>query len=157
MDLPEEPSTWDSGYTGVADPKDQPGGIISVLEATASDFSKMEADTRAQEATDQERYEEDVSDNEIEKAGRTKEVEMKENERKRLADNINAMSKQKKHTADELEATEIYEKDLQPACVEGDSSYEDRKADRAKEIEALHRAQDILADAFKSSFLQRRK
>jgi len=157
VELPEEPSTWDSGYTGVANPSEQPGGIISVLEATASDFSKMEADTRAQEATDQERYEQDVSDNQIEKAGRTKEVEMKGNERKRLADNINAMEKQKKHTADELEATQIYENDLQPACVEGDSSYEDRKADRAKEIEALHRAQDILADAFKSSFLQRRK
>merc|ERR1719324_2172009 len=55
VDLPDEPSTWDSGYTGVADPKEQPGGIISVLEATAEDFSKMEADTRAQEATDQER------------------------------------------------------------------------------------------------------
>merc|ERR1719231_195585 len=27
--LPEKPSTWDAGYTGVADPTKQPGGIIA--------------------------------------------------------------------------------------------------------------------------------
>merc|ERR1719379_1115629 len=48
VDLPEKPETWDSGYTGVADPKGQPDGIITVLEATAADFAAMEADTHAQ-------------------------------------------------------------------------------------------------------------
>merc|ERR1719454_1402198 len=33
----------------VADPKDQPGGIITILEKTAEEFAQMEADTRAQE------------------------------------------------------------------------------------------------------------
>merc|ERR1719263_1171609 len=50
--LPENPSTWDASYTGVADPKAQPDGIITVLEATSADFAKMESDTRAQEETD---------------------------------------------------------------------------------------------------------
>jgi len=44
--------------------------------------------------------------------------------------------------------------------VDGDSTYEDRKAARTKEIDALHKAQDILAEAFKegegSAFLQRK-
>merc|ERR1719387_2579215 len=149
VDLPDEPSTWDSGYTGVADPKDQPGGIITILEKTAEEFAQMEADTKAQEAMDQKAYEEDMKDNTIEKARRTKESEMKTQEKKRLSDKIDAMSKSKKHTESELEATEQYLKDLQPACVEGDSSYEDRKAARAKEIEALKEVQGILAEAFK--------
>merc|ERR1719183_2824347 len=34
VDLPDSPSTWDSGYTGVADPAAQPGGIITILEKT---------------------------------------------------------------------------------------------------------------------------
>ena len=38
--------------------------------------------------------------------------------------------------------------DLQHACVDGDSTYEDRKAARTKEIEALKEAQDILEKAF---------
>merc|ERR1719407_190764 len=50
VNLGKEPSTWDSGYTGVADPDKQPGGIISVLESVQSDFSKMEAETKANEA-----------------------------------------------------------------------------------------------------------
>merc|ERR1719498_2210522 len=32
VELPENPATWDSGYTAGADPDKQPGGIITVLE-----------------------------------------------------------------------------------------------------------------------------
>jgi len=159
VDLPDSPDTWDSSYTGVSDPKSQPGGIVTVLEKTAEDFAKMEADTRAQEASDQEAFDEDMQKNDIEKAKRSKEEEMKTNEKKRLVDKVGSLTKKKKHTSDELEATEQYEKDLQPACVEGDSSYEDRKAARTQEIEALRTAQNILADAFKEdggNFLQKR-
>jgi len=158
VDLPDSPDTWDSSYTGVSDPKSQPGGIVTVLEKTSEDFAKMEADTRAQEASDQEAYDEDMQENDIEKAKRTKEEEMKTNEKKRLVDKVGSLTKNKKHVSDELEATEQYEKDLQPACVEGDSSYEDRKAARTQEIEALRTAQGILADAFKDKgdFLQKR-
>merc|ERR1719316_860817 len=83
VDLPEEPSTWDSGYTGVADPSAQPGGILTILEETAADFAKMEADTAAQEAMDQKAYEEDMKECTIEKARRSKEAEMKTAEKKR--------------------------------------------------------------------------
>merc|ERR1719253_2184310 len=48
--LPKNPDTWDSSYTGVADPKKAGTGVIAVLEAVSSDFSKMEVNTRAQEA-----------------------------------------------------------------------------------------------------------
>merc|ERR1719191_2579000 len=163
VDLPEEPSTWDSGYTGVADPNAQPGGILTILEETAADFAQMEADARANEAMDQKAYEEDMKECTIEKARRTKESEMKTQEKKRLSDKVDAMTKSKKNTVGELEATEQYLKDLEPACVSGDSSYEDRKAARTKEIEALQQVQGILTDAFKedasaaAGFLQRKK
>jgi len=156
VDLADSPDTWDASYTGVSDPKAQPGGIVTVLEKTSEDFAKMEADTRAQEASDQEAFDEDMQENDIEKAKRSKEEEMKTNEKKRLVDKVGSLTKNKKHVSDELEATEQYEKDLQPACVEGDSSYEDRKAARTQEIDALKTAQGILADAFKGDFLQKR-
>merc|ERR1719240_1509871 len=35
VNLPKNPATWGSEYTGVSDPEKQPGGIISVLEAVA--------------------------------------------------------------------------------------------------------------------------
>jgi len=159
VDVGDKPDTWGSSYTGVSDPDQQPGGIIAILEATNTKFAQMEADTRAQESQDQEMYDEDTQSHAIEKAKRAKEGEMKTNEKKRLVSKINSLTKTKKHVSDELEATQIYLNDLQPACVDGDSTYEDRKAARTKEIDALHKAQDILAEAFKegSAFLQRKQ
>merc|ERR1719453_1813260 len=72
VNLPKNPATWGSEYTGVADPDKQPGGIISVLEGVLSDFSKMEADTKSQEAQDQKEFEDVIKTNQIEKAGRSK-------------------------------------------------------------------------------------
>jgi len=163
--LGDKPDTWDSSYSGVSDPDKQPGGIITILEETNTNFAKMEADTRANEAADQKTFDDDMQEHGIEKAKRSKEAEMKTNEKKRLIDGINGLTKTKKHVSDELEATEQYMSDLKPACGELDkdgkndhTKYEERKAARAKEIEALHKAQDILAEAFKegSAFLQRK-
>jgi len=157
VNLGKKPSTWDAGYTGVADP-DNKGGIISILEAVLSDFAKMEAETKSQEAQDQKEYEEDIKANEIEKAGREQEVSSKTQEKARRSDKIASLNSQKKNVEGELEKTEQYLEDLKPACVNGDSSYEDRKAARAKEIEALKKAQVTLQDAFKEKgFLQIRK
>jgi hypothetical protein len=164
VQLPENPKVWDSPYTAVADPKAQPGGIITVLETVMADFAKMEADTKAQEAVDQDEYEKAMKDNEIEKARRTKETEMKSNEKQRRLEKISSLDSSRKSTAGELEKTVQYLKDLEPACVTGDSTYEARKSARTSEIKALQKAQIILEDAFnedaeeeKGKFLQIRK
>jgi len=149
--LPKKPSTWDSGYTGVASPDKQPDGIISVLQSTASDFATMEADTKAQEATDQDAYEEEMKNSDIEKARRKKEAEMKAARRKELLNKIDDLTKSKKHVSKELESVKQYLDDLQPACVEGGSSYEERKAARQDEMDALRKVQGVLEDAFKAS------
>jgi len=159
VELPEDPETWDSSYTGVADPAAQPGGIITILEKCNEEFATMEADTKAQEASDQDAFDSDMAEHDIEKSKRSKESEMKVSEKKRLVEKSGSLGKTRKHVADEHEATEQYQKDLQPACVEGDSTYEDRKQARADESEALHKAQGILEDAFKEKeggFLQRK-
>merc|ERR1719215_35790 len=148
VDLPAEPSTWAASYTGVADPAAQPGGIVTVLKRIAADFDKMEADTRAQEETDQAQYEEDMKQCQIEQARRGRESEMKGQEKKRLSDKVGSAKKVRKQVGSDLAAVEQYLKDLEPACVQGDSTYEARKASRVKEIDALHEAQSILAGAF---------
>merc|ERR1719221_1839195 len=68
VDLPPNPKTWDKEYTGVTDPAAQPKGILSVLKSVAAKFSQMEADTNAQEASDQDYFEEDTKNSKIEKA-----------------------------------------------------------------------------------------
>merc|ERR1719461_553991 len=144
--LPDEPSTWDSSYTGVTDPKAQPDGILSVLKKVSADFAQMEAETKAQEATDESAFQEEMKSTAIEKSRRAKEAEMKDQEKKRLMDQVDSWGKSLKHTSDELEAVEQYMKDLGPACIDGDSTYEDRKKARTAEIDALKEAQVILAN-----------
>jgi len=155
--LPKDPKLWDSSYTGVADPKKASTGVIAILEAVAADFSKMEAETKAQEVEDQKKFDDSQKAHKIEKARRQQESDTKTQEKKRKIGKIESMTAQKKHTSDELEAVEKYNKDLQPACVKGDSTFGDRKAARAKEIKALKDAQGLLQTAFKkkgASFLQ---
>jgi len=144
--LSAEPSTWNASYTGVADPMQQPDGIISVLKTISADFATMEASTLAQEETDQRAYDEEIKATEIEKARRAKESEMKTQEKKRLEDKVVSMTSSLKHVTGELGAVDQYLKDLGPACVQGDSTYEDRKAAREKEVQALKEAQVMLAD-----------
>merc|ERR1740116_402269 len=147
--LPETPSTWEASYTGVTDPAEQPDGIIAVLKKVSADFAKMEAQTKAQEESDQSLYDEDMKRCAIEKAALAKESDMKGAEKKRKIQKIAQMQVTHKHVSDEHAAVVQYLKDLEHGCVDGDSTYEDRKAARAKEIDALGKAQIILRDAFK--------
>lgn len=147
--LSAHPDTWAASYTGVAAPENQPDGIVAVLKQVGADFATMEADTRAQEAADQAQFEEDIKENKIAKAEREQEVQTKNAEKNRQTDIIGALTATRKHTSDELEQVEQYLHDLIPACVAGDSTYDDRKAARAEETEALRQAQSILTDAFK--------
>lgn len=155
VELPENPSTWDASYTGVKDPNKKETGILAILQACSGDFAKTEAETRANEMEDKTAYDEDMQSSDIEKARRSKETEMKTQEKQVLNDKVNMMMKLRQKVNTQLEAVEQYLKDLKPACVDGDSTYEDRKKARADEIEALKKAQGILKDAFKEEFIQR--
>jgi len=146
--LPKEPSSWGKSYTGVTDPTKADEGVIAVLKATGADFAKMEAETRAQEITDQKQFDTDMKDSKIDKAATLKESEMKSDEMKRTSNKINAVAKQRKHVASERSAVKQYLKDLQPACGKANGTYKARKANRASEIKALQKAQVILRDAF---------
>jgi len=153
VEVSEKPETWDSSYTGL---DSEPDGILKLLETVSADFAKMEADTAAAEAEAQKAYDEDMTESSVNKAEKEKSAEMKTHERARLLDKLKSWKGQLKHVTSELEAVVQYLKDLEPACVSGDSTYEDRKQARADEIEALRKAQGILESAFKAKeFLQR--
>merc|ERR550514_1974833 len=159
IDLPESPSTWDSSYTGVADPEAEGSGVIAILTATGESFATMETDAKASEESEEKAYQEDMSSSEADKAEKRQDTQMKTNRKTAMSQKLQALSTNKKHLTSELDAVNAYLKDLEPACVSGDSSYEDRKAARMDEVAALRKAQSILEDAFSggASFLQRRK
>jgi len=153
--VPDSPETWDASYTGL---DEQPDGITSMMEKILEDYAKMESDVAAEEDSDEKAFQEDMAQSEMNKKEEVKSAEVKTNERGLLLGKVKMWKGQKEKVITQLDAVEQYLKDLQPACVEGDSTYEERKAARDGEIEALRKAQKILEDAFKDKllFMQRR-
>eukprot|EP00746_Dinoflagellata_sp_MGD_P162135 gnl/MRDRNA2_/MRDRNA2_89559_c0_seq1.p1 gnl/MRDRNA2_/MRDRNA2_89559_c0~~gnl/MRDRNA2_/MRDRNA2_89559_c0_seq1.p1 ORF type:complete len:716 (+),score=226.24 gnl/MRDRNA2_/MRDRNA2_89559_c0_seq1:81-2228(+) len=148
--LPDSPKTWDSSYTGVANPKEGGNGVLALLDGVASKFSTMEAEARLQDETDQKAYEKDMAAKKVEIADTESATAMKEEKKTSLQGKIDAMSVQLKATTKENDAVVQYLKDLEPACAPGEGSYEDRKKARSDEIDALRKAQGILEDAFRA-------
>merc|ERR1719191_540018 len=148
--LPESPKTWDSSYTGTTDPKNGDNAVLALLTETHDKFAAMEADATVQDATDQKNYEKDMAASKIELAETKTDTTMRTQKKSGLEEKIEGMTAAKKHSARELSAVDAYLKDLEPACGEGDSSYEDRKQARKDEMEALRKAQNIFEDAFRA-------
>merc|ERR1719506_1621106 len=103
-ELPEPEMTgFESPYKGSA----EGAGVVGMLEGIAENFALMETNAKADETEQSDEYDKWLTDTKI------------------------AISEKEKDTnKKELEATVQYEADLQHACVDGDSTYEDRKAAR---------------------------
>merc|ERR1719440_261673 len=141
---PEAPETFSGDYTGT----EGGTGVIDLLTDVASDFASMEALARSDETTQQDSYDQSMTAMSVEKASKQKDSEMKEARKETLSTKLAGKTKDQDHNNKELDATNKYWENLQPACVHGDSTYTDRKAARTQEIEALKQAQTILQDAF---------
>merc|ERR1719324_1112919 len=144
---PEAPSAgFEAGdsYTGTS------GGtaVVDLLSEVATDFASMEAQAKSDETTQQDEHDQWLTATKIDKEAAEKDSEMKSARKLTLSQKLEGKMKDKDHNEKELEATEEYMVNLQPACVEGDSSYEERKAARTTEIEALKQAETILDEAF---------
>jgi len=140
-----EPELWESKpYTGTE------GGsaVIGMLTNIATDFASMEAEARSDETTQQDQFDEDITHAKMDKAEKEKDSEMKTSRMERMKEKLVGKNADFKHNQKELDATNQYWKDLQHACVDGDSTYEDRKAARTQDIQALRDAQGILEKAF---------
>jgi len=155
VNLPESPSTWDSSYTGVTDPAEGGNGVLTILDGVATKFSKMEAEAKLQDETDQKEFEKDMQAKKVQIAELETDTQSKTTKKETLQTKLDALGSQLKHTTSELDAVLQYLKDLEPACGTGDSSYMDRKKARDDEITALRKAQGILEDAFRAKFLQK--
>jgi len=153
VDLPKSPSTWDSSYTGVTDPKNGADGVLALLDGVLQKFSAMEADAKVQDGTDQKNYESDMQASKISLEETKQDSQMKTTKKDSMQEKMEGLQGGLKHTTTEFNAVVQYLKDLQPACGEGDATYADRKQARSDEITALRKAQGILEDAFRAKAL----
>jgi len=143
-----EPELWTSGDTK---PSVSGSGVIGMLTNIATDFASMEAKARSDETSQQDNYDKEMTATNIDIAEKQSDSQQKSARKERMEEKLTAKTTDKGHNTNELAATTKYETDLQKACVDGDSTYEERKAARTTEIEALQDAQKILESAFEEA------
>lgn len=120
------------------------GGIFGMLEVVLSDFTRLEAQTTADENTAASSHEKFMNEADESVAVKEAEVEHKTGSRT-LADEKNSVAKKELSlTHKELDkAMEYYDK-LKADCLDTGLSYEDRKKAREEEILSLKEALAIL-------------
>jgi hypothetical protein len=138
---PEAPEIFDSPYKGM---QSENGGVIGMLEVIQSDFARLEAETKAAEATAQKEYDEFMTDSEVDKAQKTKDVEHKTAKKQDQEQALTEKSGDLEGTQKELDAALAYFDKLKPSCVDAGVSYDDRVGRRKEEIESLQEALRIL-------------
>merc|ERR1719456_1051996 len=114
VELPDSPDTWDSSYTGTADPENGADGVLTILDGVMEKFSTMEADAKVQDETDQGNYEKDMQAKKIELAETEQDTQMKTNKKNSLQEKMEGDQDQLKHISGEYDAVVTYLKDLEP-------------------------------------------
>merc|ERR1719491_1446867 len=133
--------TFGKKYTGQ---QDEAGGVMAMLEVILSDFSNLEADTKAAEATAQETYDAFMVQSKKTKATKSKKIEMDEADKAAAEVKLQEDSKDMKGTQDELLAADRYYEKLVPQCIDQGMTFEEKTAAREAEIASLKQALKIL-------------
>merc|ERR1719498_1002855 len=134
--------TFGAKYTGM---QDEAGGVMALLEVCLTDFSNVEADTKASEAAAQDSYDSFMTESEKNKAVKVKKIEMDNADKAAAEAKLQEDTKDLKGTQDELLAADRYYEKLVPQCVDKGQTFEERTAARQSEITSLKEALKILS------------
>merc|ERR1719399_660995 len=137
----QKPEIFDEPYTGM---QSESGGVLGMLEVIASDFARLETDTKAAEAEAQDAFDKFSSESAVNRAANAKDAEHKTTKKTNQESALTAKKADLEGTQKELDAALAYYDKLKPSCVDAGVSYEDRVARRKEEIESLQEALRIL-------------
>jgi len=119
--------------------------IISILEMSGEDFTKLHSETETNEDEAQEAYDKLTNDNKASKGAKQAEVKASLSEIKSLHVALKNNEEDHSMTSSELGAVMDYIEKLKPQCESKAMSYAEKKARREAEIEGLKEALEILA------------
>jgi len=104
VELPANPDTWDSSYTGVTDPKSGADGVLALLDGVMGKFSQMEADAKVADEVDQKNYDGDMQAKKIELEETKQDTQMKSTKRDSMQEKMEGLTAQLKHSTSEYDA-----------------------------------------------------
>jgi len=133
--------TEDNGYKGQAS---ESTGVLGMLEVIESDFARLEAQTKASEATNQDEYDKYMTESSVDKAEKMASTKRKMDKKQLSESTLHTKESDLSGTEKELKAAlNVFEK-LKPSCIQTGVSYEDRVAKRKEEIESMKTALTVL-------------
>eukprot|EP00746_Dinoflagellata_sp_MGD_P107410 gnl/MRDRNA2_/MRDRNA2_45383_c0_seq1.p1 gnl/MRDRNA2_/MRDRNA2_45383_c0~~gnl/MRDRNA2_/MRDRNA2_45383_c0_seq1.p1 ORF type:complete len:765 (+),score=212.63 gnl/MRDRNA2_/MRDRNA2_45383_c0_seq1:108-2402(+) len=128
------------GYSGQAS-----SGVLGLLEVIQSDFTKLAAETEGGEQEAANEYGKFMADSEQSKAIKVQDLKHREREKTAKEVAYGELKKNHRILREELDAALKYYDRLKPDCETQGPSYEERVAERKKEIESLQEALQILS------------
>jgi cell division septum initiation protein DivIVA len=137
----DEPEIFDSPYKGMGG---ESGGVVGMLEVIESDFARLEADTKAGEASAQKEYDTFMTDSKVDKEAKSTDIEHKTSKKQDQSQALTVKKDDLEGTQKELDAALAYFDKLKPSCVDSGVSFEDRVARREDEIKSLKDSLRIL-------------
>eukprot|EP00928_Gymnodinium_smaydae_P007388 TRINITY_DN1265_c0_g1_i1.p1 TRINITY_DN1265_c0_g1~~TRINITY_DN1265_c0_g1_i1.p1 ORF type:complete len:685 (-),score=197.48 TRINITY_DN1265_c0_g1_i1:62-2116(-) len=135
------PEVFDENYKGK---QKESKGIIGLLEVILADFDRTKTTVSTEETNAALDFDEYKSDLETDTSTKEKEKGNKENTLKDTKDTLVTLKDNRKDQQALLDTAESELSTLKSMCVDGEETYEQRVAARAKEIEALKEALQIL-------------
>merc|ERR1719359_1671477 len=120
--------------------------ILGMLEVAESDFTRLLAESEADEKSAQAAYDKLSQENAVARAANTEEVKGKENEVKRVEMSLLNYKEDHASTSKELDAVLKYLDELKPQCETKVMSFAERTARREEEIAGLKEALEILSN-----------
>jgi len=118
--------------------------IISVLEMSEEDFTRLLAESEATEDAAANAFAKLTDENKVAKAAKLAEAKGKKSEIKSLTVELEHSKEDHASVSEELDAVLMYLDKLKPQCEEKAMSYAEKKAKREAEIEGLKEALSIL-------------
>jgi len=138
----DAPETFDKAYTGLGA---SGGNVVDFLEVILTDFSRLESETSASEAEEDDAYKTFMFESKKDKALKENEIRLKSGTKTDKESALHEANADLKVTKNQLDkALEYYEK-LKPTCVDSGITYEERVKRREEEIVSMQEALKILA------------
>merc|ERR1712154_564584 len=98
--LLQQPEIFDSPYKGM---QSESGGVIGMLEVIESDFARLEADTKAAEATAKKEYKEFMQESQVDKTKKSTAIDHKSAKKQDLSQALLVANKDLEDTQKELD------------------------------------------------------
>merc|ERR1719161_913608 len=140
--MEDAPETFDKPYKGALP---EGGGIVDFLEVILSDFQRLESETAAAEAEQEDSYKNYMFESKKDKALKEGEIKLKSETKTDKESALEQAKTDLKTTQEQLDQALAYYEKLRPKCVDSGITYEERVKKREEEIVSLQEALKILA------------